>query len=119
MMSVSECIFCKIINKEIPVELLYEDDSVVVFRDAKPIVPVHVLVIPKKHIESVADMTEIDEALAGRLIIVAKKMAEQLRTSEGGYKLLLRVRPDVGQEVPHVHLHLLGGGALKENIGLK
>ena len=111
-----ECIFCKIANRKIPCELLYEDDLVVAFRDAKPIVPVHILVIPKKHIESVADMEEADEILAGRLVVVAKKMAERLGTSEGGYKLLLRVRPDGGQEVPHIHLHLLGGGKMSESI---
>jgi len=114
-----KCVFCKIVDKEIPVEFLYEDDLVVAFKDAKPIVPVHLLIIPKKHIESVADMEAVDEALAGRLIMIAKKMAEQLGISKGGYKLLLRVRSDGGQEVPHIHLHLLGGGALKENIGLK
>lgn len=111
-----DCIFCKIINKEIPVEFLYEDDLVVAFKDTKPIVPVHVLIIPKKHIESVADMKAMDEVLAGRLVMVAKKVAEQLETSEDGYKLLLRVRPDGGQEVPHIHLHLLGGGKMSESI---
>jgi histidine triad (HIT) family protein len=114
-----DCIFCKIVNKKIPCELLYSDDLVIAINDINPITPVHVLVVPKKHIESVADMQESDEALAGRLVLVAKKIAEQLGTSKGGYKLLLRVGPDGGQEVPHVHLHLLGGGALEEDIKLK
>lgn len=114
----SECIFCKIAKKEIPVEFLYEDDLVVAFKDIKPIVPVHILVIPKEHIESVADMENRHEALAGRLITVAKKVAEQLGIAKGGYKLLLRVRQNGGQEVPHIHLHLLGGGRMSENIRL-
>jgi len=111
-----ECIFCKIANRKIPCELLYNDDLVVAINDINPITPVHVLIIPKKHLESVADMEEVDEALAGRMIMVAKKVAEQLGTSEGGYKLLIRVRPDGGQEVPHVHMHLLGGGKMSESI---
>lgn len=111
-----DCLFCKIARKEIPADFLYEDDLVVAFNDIKPIAPVHVLVIPKEHIESVADMSDRHEALAGRLIMVAKKLAEKLGIAEGGYKLLLRVRRNGGQEVPHIHLHLLGGGRLTENI---
>ena len=114
-----ECIFCKIINKEIPAELLYEDDLVVAFYDIKPIAPIHVLIIPKKHIESIADLQESDNFLAGHMILIAKSLAEKLKTAEGGYKLLFRVREDGGQEVPHIHLHLLGGGPLKEIIGPK
>jgi len=111
-----ECIFCKIANRKIPCELLYNDDLVVAINDINPLTPVHVLIIPKKHIESVADMEEVDEALAGRMVMVAKKVAQQLGTSEGGYKLLIRVRLDGGQEVPHVHMHLLGGGKMSESI---
>jgi len=115
-MSRISCIFCKIINKELPAELLYEDDLVAAFRDIKPIAPVHVLVVPKEHVESVADLKKEHEILVGRLIMAAKKIAEQLGISRGGYKLLLRVGDDGGQEVPHIHLHLLGGAKLSENI---
>lgn len=111
-----DCIFCKIANKEIPVDLLYEDDLVVAFKDIKPIVPVHILIIPKEHIESVAELEEGHEKLAGRMIMVAKKLAEQFDIARGGYKLLFRVRRNGGQEVPHIHLHLLGGGQMTENI---
>ena len=111
-----DCVFCKIIDKEIPVDFLYEDDLVVAFKDARPIVPVHVLIIPKRHIESVGDLKESDETLAGRLIMVAKKLAEELGIAQSGYKLLFRVGKNGGQEVPHIHLHLLGGGRLTENI---
>lgn len=114
--TIMDCIFCKIANKEIPVELLYEDDLVVAFKDAKPIVPTHILIIPKEHLESIADMDDKYEMLAGRLIMVAKKMAEKLGIAKGGYKLLFRVRRDGGQEVAHIHLHLLGGGKMSENI---
>ncbi|HRY52316.1 MAG TPA: histidine triad nucleotide-binding protein [Candidatus Portnoybacteria bacterium] len=111
-----DCLFCKIANKEIPVELLFEDDLVVAFKDIKPIVPIHILIIPKEHIESVADMSDKHETLAGRMIMVAKKLAEQFDIAGGGYKLLFRVKSNGGQEVPHVHLHLLGGGKMSENI---
>jgi histidine triad (HIT) family protein len=112
----NNCVFCKIANKEISAEFLYEDELVVAFRDAHPIAPVHVLVIPKKHIESVADISENDEKLMGRLILAAKKIAEDLKISKNGYKLLIRVGEYGGQEVKHVHLHLIGGAKLREII---
>ncbi len=118
-MDMKDCIFCKIAQKTIPAELLYEDDLVVAFKDIKPIAPLHILIIPKKHIESVNDLTSADVDLAGRLIMVSQQLAKKLGTAEGGYKLLLRVGRDGGQEVPHLHLHLLGGGPLKEIIGPK
>ena len=111
-----ECVFCKIINKEIPVEFLYEDELAAAFKDIKPIVPVHILIIPKEHLESIADLEDKHEALAGRLVMVAKELAVKLGIAVKGYKLLFRVGRDGGQEVPHIHLHLLGGGKMSENI---
>lgn len=110
------CTFCKIAKKEIPTELLYEDDLVVAFKDIRPMAPVHILVIPKKHIEKVSDFKEADEILAGRLVMAAKKLAERLLIARHGYKLLIRVGEHGGQEVAHVHLHLIGGARLSENI---
>ncbi len=110
------CIFCKIINREIPTEFLYEDDLVVAFRDIHPIAPVHVLVIPKKHIESITNIQSDDERLIGRLIEAAKKIADDLKISKEGYKLLFRVGKHGGQEVGHIHLHLIGGARLSEDI---
>ncbi len=110
------CVFCKIIKKEIPTEFLYEDDLVVAFRDIHPIAPVHVLVIPKKHIESIVNISEENERLMGRIILAAKKIAEELKISEKGYKLLFRVGRHGGQEIKHIHLHLIGGAQLKEDI---
>ncbi len=112
----NDCIFCKIANKEIPSEFLYEDELVLAFRDIHPIAPVHVLVIPKKHIESVTDIKKEDEQIMGRLIWAAKKIADDLGISEDGYKLLFRVGKSGGQEVEHIHLHLIGGARLKEII---
>ena len=111
-----DCIFCKIIRKEIPTDFLYEDDFVAAFRDLRPIAPVHVLVIPKKHIGSVTEIDGGDELLMGKLITTAQKIADDLRISEKGYKLLIRVGEHGGQEVGHIHLHLIGGAPLKEDI---
>ena len=103
------CLFCKIINKEIPADIVFENEDVIAFNDVKPIAPVHVLVIPKKHIVSVADANDSDVLLMGKLIMAAKKIAEDLEISNKGYKLLIRVGKGGGQEVDHIHLHLLGG----------
>ena len=116
IIGVTDCIFCKIAKKEIPTEFLYEDDMVMVFKDARPIAPVHVLIIPKRHIESITDLNDDDEKLAGRLIMVAKKIAQDMGISRSGYKLLFRVGKHGGQEVPHIHLHLIGGAPLSEGI---
>jgi histidine triad (HIT) family protein len=112
----SECIFCKIANKEIPTEFLYEDDLVVAFRDIHPIAPVHILIIPKRHIVGSAELKDNDEELAGRMIMAANKIAKELKISEKGYKLLIRAGEYGGQEVPHLHLHLIGGARLSEDI---
>jgi len=113
-----DCIFCKIANKEIPTEILFEDDWVVAFKDINPIAPIHILVIPKKHIQSVNELTsdEEGEKIAGRLLLAAKKLAKEQEISQSGYKLLIRVGRDGGQEIPHLHLHLLGGARLSEGI---
>lgn len=110
------CIFCKIINKELPAEIVYEDDSVIAFNDIHPIAPVHVLVIPKRHIATVDELGPDDEALVGHMILVAKKIADDLHISEKGYKLIFRVGEWGGQEVEHIHLHVLGGAKLHEDI---
>ena len=112
----TDCIFCKIANKEISVEFLYEDDLVIAFKDVRPIAPVHILIISKKHIESIADLEENDEILAGRLVMAAKNLARKSGIADKGYKLLFRVREHGGQEVLHIHLHLIGGARLSENI---
>ncbi len=110
------CVFCKIIKKEIPASIVFEDENIIAFKDRNPIAPVHILVIPKKHISSLADAEEKDALLIGKLIMAAKKIAEDLKISNKGYKLLIRVGKGGGQEVNHIHLHLLGGAKLAENI---
>lgn len=112
------CIFCNIAKS--PDSLIYEDELVVAFKDIRPIVPVHILVIPKKHIASINELPDGEDGdlIAGRLINVAKKIAQKEGIAENGYKLLIRTGNHGGQEVQHIHLHLLGGGRMKEGIGL-
>ena len=110
------CPFCKIVSGDIPAKKVHESDTIIAFHDIRPIAPVHVIIIPKKHIKSIANLTDEDEKLMGHMILMAKKIAEDLNISEKGYKLLFRVGVDGGQEVAHVHLHLIGGAKLTEEI---
>ena len=109
-------IFLKIIRKEIPADVVYEDEEVLAFHDIHPIAPVHILIIPKKPIRSIASLEVEDAGIVGEMFLVARNIAQDLNISEKGYKLLIRVGKDGGQEVPHLHLHLLGGTRLTENI---
>lgn len=114
----SECLFCKIVNKEMNAEIVYEDDLVIAFPDIHPMAPVHVLIIPKEHIESANQLTDDEkgEKIGGRLLLAAKKIAADKRIAENGYKLLIRTGSYGGQEVPHLHMHLIGGAKLTEEI---
>lgn len=108
----SDCLFCRIVNKEIPSQAVYEDEQAYAFRDINPAAPVHVLVVPKKHIGSLNETTEDDSSLLGHLNLVAVKLAKQLGIAEGGYRLAANCGPDGGQTVFHLHIHLLGGREL-------
>ena len=105
----SECLFCKIVNGKVPSEFLYEDDDFVVFRDIKPAAPVHLLLVPKKHIRSINDLQKEDEAIISGLFMIAKDMAKKTGVNESGYKLLFNVEKGGGQVIFHLHLHLIGG----------
>lgn len=109
-------VFTKIINKEISADILYEDDDVLAFRDIRPLAPVHILIIPKREIPSINDLDPADSPLVGKMVLVARDVARCLNISEKGYKLLFRVGRDGGQEIPHIHLHLIGGARLHEDI---
>ena len=104
-----ECIFCKIVKKEIPSNIFFEDEDVVVFSDIKPKAPVHFLIVPKKHIASVEEIEEENKELLGKLLLIAKKVAKDASINESGYKLAVNVGEGGGQEVPHLHVHLMGG----------
>ena len=103
----AECLFCRILKKEIPSKPVYEDETVYAFHDINPKAPTHVLVIPKKHIDGVAELAGEDEKLAGRLIVQAKRIADSLELES--YRLVFNSGPEAGQSVFHLHLHLLGG----------
>ncbi len=104
-----DCIFCKIVNGEIPTEFLYEDETLAVFRDINPHAPVHILIVPKKHIRSINDLTENDRESISRMIMVGKDIAQKESINSSGYKLLFNVERGGGQVIFHLHLHLIGG----------
>ncbi|MFH1187383.1 MAG: histidine triad nucleotide-binding protein [bacterium] len=108
------CIFCKIINKEIPAEPIYEDNDLIVLNDINPKARIHILVIPKKHISSIAEIQEEDIALLGRCLLQAKLIAQKKEINKTGYKIIINTGEDGGQVVPHLHIHLLGGEKLSE-----
>ena len=104
-----ENLFTKIINKEIPADILFQDDEVTVFRDIAPQAPQHILIIPNKPIATVNDVTEADQMVLGKVFLTAAKMAKELGLAEDGYRLLVNCNKHGGQEVYHLHMHLLGG----------
>ncbi len=104
-----DCIFCKIANKSIPSEIVYEDDALVAFNDIRPRAPTHQLIIPKKHIATVNDVRPEDAGLVGQMILVAQKLAKDSKHAEKGYRLVFNCNTAGGQEVYHLHLHLLAG----------
>ncbi len=104
-----DCIFCKILKREIPSKIVYEDDQCLAFEDINPQAPIHILVIPKKHISTALDMSELDRELVGHLVLVASRIAQGKNIAQSGYRLVLNTNRDAGQTVFHIHLHLLGG----------
>jgi len=106
------CIFCKISKKEAPADILYEDSSVIVFKDIAPKTPMHLLIVPKKHIVNINHIEVEDKEIVGNLFIVAKKIAKENGIDKKGYRLIFNVGRDAGQMVDHLHLHLLAGRKL-------
>jgi len=106
-----DCIFCKIINKELPSEIVYENDKIIVFKDVNPKAEIHLLIVPKKHIENINVITDEDKGLLSEMLIVAKKIAIDLKINldTQGYKLIFNVGRGAGQTINHIHLHLLSG----------
>lgn len=111
-----DCIFCKIINKEIPSTVVYEDEQILAFKDINPAAPIHILVIPKKHIPSLVQLEKEDEILVGKIYTVINKIAEEQGVKEKGYRVIVNCGKDGGQEVGHLHFHLLAGKKLGEKI---
>ena len=105
-------IFTKIINREIPADIIYEDDEILAFNDINPQAPIHILIIPKKEIKTINDIHSEDTAIIGKLFLIAKKIAKQVDISEDGYRLVMNCNEYGGQSVYHIHLHLIGGRKL-------
>ncbi len=105
-------IFAKIVKGELPADIVYQDELVTAFRDINPQAPTHVLVVPNKVVQTVNDLTDSDEQVAGRMLLVAKQIAEQEGIAEDGYRLIINCNRDGGQEVYHLHLHVIGGRRL-------
>ncbi|PIV10135.1 MAG: histidine triad nucleotide-binding protein [Candidatus Portnoybacteria bacterium CG03_land_8_20_14_0_80_41_10] len=110
------CLFCQFVKGEKKAEVVYQDEKVFAFKDINPLAPVHILIIPKKHISSIAEIEKGDTELLGKMILAAKKIADDFGLSEKGYKLLFRVKEYGGQVIEHIHLHLIGGAPLYEDI---
>ena len=111
-----KCIFCRIITGEIPSDIVYQDKDFFAFNDINPQAPNHIIIIPKVHIESVTELTEKKRDLMGGLIILAKRLAEQEGIARTGYRLVINCGYEGGQVVPHLHLHLLGGKQLSDQL---
>jgi len=110
----TDCIFCKIIQGEIPSVKVYEDEIVTAFRDINPIAPTHILIVPNQHISTINDLKPDDEKTMGYLFTIARQIAESEGISTSGYRLIINTGPDGGQIVFHLHLHLLGGRKLRQ-----
>ncbi len=108
----TDCIFCKIINKEIPAKIIYEDDKTLAFEDSNPQAPTHVLIIPKAHIPTLNDLEPKHNELIGHMTQVAKKIATDCSINESGYRIVTNCNAGAGQAVFHIHMHLLGGRQL-------
>ncbi len=105
----NSCIFCKIINKEIKSEIVYEDDIVIAFKDINPQAPLHLLIVPKKHIENVNEVNSEDKELVGHVFVVAKEIAKKFNVDKDGYRIVVNTGKFAGQAVFHIHFHFLAG----------
>lgn len=111
------CPFCRILNGELQTTILYHDELVTAFPDYSPIAPVHLLIVPNKHLESVNALTPADEPILGRMLTVANKLAAEHGVSKSGYRLVVNTGPNARQSVMHLHMHLIGGALLPARLG--
>lgn len=113
----SDCIFCRIVSGEIPCSLVYQDDRVMAFKDINPLAPVHILIIPKQHIESAQDINEGSSQVVGHIFEKIPAIAREAGIAESGYRIISNIGKDGGQIVPHLHFHILGGHKLVTALG--
>jgi len=112
-----DCIFCQIVAGKIPSKILYQDEEVIAFRDINPQSPIHLLIIPRKHIPSLAHLSEAESPLMAHMVNIANQLAKREGVFESGYRLVINCGKEGGQLVPHLHLHLLGGRSLSGTMG--
>ena len=112
-----DCLFCKIVKGDIPATVVYKDEQVTAFRDINPAAPVHILVVPNRHISDLNGISEEDVPLMGHLLRVVKPITEAEGVTQSGYRLIINNGPDAHQEIPHLHLHILGGHLMKHPMG--
>ena len=117
MVGKMSCIFCQIVAGKVPGEILYQDEEVIAFRDINPQSPIHLIIIPKRHIPSLAHLSEAESSLIGDMVNVANQLARREGISESGYRLVINCGEQGGQLVPHLHMHLLGGRKLLNELG--
>ena len=115
-MNNNESLFLRIINREIPADIVYEDDAIIAFKDINPVAPIHLLLVPKVHIRTVNDIKAEQAELVGQLFLVAAKIAAELGVAEDGYRLIMNCNEHGGQEVFHIHMHLLAGKKLGRKL---
>ncbi|HYE09505.1 MAG TPA: histidine triad nucleotide-binding protein [Patescibacteria group bacterium] len=113
----SDCIFCKIVSGDIPCSLVYQDDKVMAFKDIKPLAPVHILIIPKQHIESAQDINGGSSQVVGHIFEKIPGIAKEAGMAESGYRIITNIGKNGGQLVPHLHFHILGGRKLESTLG--
>jgi histidine triad (HIT) family protein len=111
------CVFCKIVSGEVKAEIVFRDDQVTAFRDMHPVAPIHILIVPNQHIESVGTLETAEEQLMGHLFTVARKLAEEEEISKGGFRLITNTGTNGGQTVFHLHVHLIGGQRMRYPMG--
>ena len=112
-----DCIFCQIATGKMPSQLLYQDEEVIAFGDINPKAPTHLLIVPRKHIPSLAHLSEVESPLVGHMARVANKLAREAGVCENGYRLVINTGREGGQLVPHLHMHLLGGRQMANTLG--
>ena len=114
---IMDCVFCQIVAGKVPSEILYQDEEVIAFRDINPQAPTHLVIIPKRHIPSLAHLSEAESPLIGHMVNIANQLAKRESIAESGYRLAMNCGKEGGQLVPHLHLHLLGGRKLSDTLG--
>ncbi len=112
-----DCIFCQIVSGKIPSDIIYQDEEVIAFHDINPLAPVHLIIIPRRHIPSLVHLSQADLSLAGHMVGIANQLAKGEGVAQSGYRLVMNCGDEGGQLVPHLHLHLLGGRRLSDELG--